>query len=75
MDRFAYLDDELFKEITPESAQRDLEDILQLKPTDPDYQWYFSTEYADGVFPLINCQELFVPVPASLPLTGILLYA
>ncbi|MDP7420939.1 MAG: hypothetical protein QGH40_03635 [bacterium] len=34
--------DELFMDITPESAQRDIEDLLKMRPSDPDYHLYFS---------------------------------
>ena len=36
------LSDRLFDGITPESSQRELEDLLNLIPTDPDYDTYYS---------------------------------
>ncbi|MDP7422296.1 MAG: hypothetical protein QGH40_10460 [bacterium] len=36
------LSDKLFKEITPESSQADLEDLIDMIPTDPDYDTYFT---------------------------------
>lgn len=36
------LSDRLFDGITPETSQRELEDLLNLIPTDPDYDTYYS---------------------------------
>ncbi len=46
-----------FETITPESAQRDIEQLLAMKPSDPDYDIFFGNQTEpDRLLPLILIQ-------------------
>ena len=54
-----------FETITPESAQRDIEQLLAMNPSDPDYDIYFGNRTEPGrLLPLILIQT-FMPGTAG----------